>query len=115
MPALCVKIKILKIRVKMKKFFSELVQRFTSRKFLLTLAAGLTLAANQQWTELVILITGYTGFEGTKDIVGRYTEGNVKAAELEQKTQLIQSGDLAVETVDKGNIVPGGEETPNLQ
>ena len=53
------------------KFIGELVKRFSSRKFLLTLAGGLTLAANQQWTELVILLTGYTGIEGFADITQR--------------------------------------------
>lgn len=49
--------------------FTDLYERLTSRKFLLTLAALITLAANRQWTQLVAALVGYLGVEGTSDIV----------------------------------------------
>ena len=69
------------------KFVGELIKRFTSRKFLLTLAGALTLAANQQWTELVVLLTGYTGIEGLADFKSRGETSTVTQVSL-------QPGDL---------------------
>lgn len=41
----------------------------TSRKFLLAAAGLLTLAANEQWTEFVVVLMGYLGFNTAAAVV----------------------------------------------
>jgi len=51
----------------------DLLKRLISRKFLLALAGILVFIANQQWTELTVVILGYLGSEGAADAVARYS------------------------------------------
>lgn len=59
------------------------IQRLTSRKFLLTVATALILVANEQWAELVVLVSGYIGIEGVGDAVSRYSVEKTKQAAVE--------------------------------
>lgn len=92
----------------MKKFLADLIKRFTSRKFLLTLGTALIFIANQQWNELLALIVAYTGFEGGADIVERYRNVTPDLSKVDT-TQLSQ---LYNDAVDEGVIEPG--HTPAL-
>lgn len=47
-----------------------LVQRLTSRKFLLAVAAAVTAAANHQWPVFAGVVAAYLGVEGATDIRG---------------------------------------------
>lgn len=87
----------------MQKAIRDLYYKFTSRKFLLTLAAALVLYANKQWTELVLLISGYMGIEGVADAVERYRAPDSTKAVEATKQQAIQHG-----------LVPAGVSSPQL-
>lgn len=68
----------------MKDFF----MRLTSRKFLLTVAAACILAANNQWAEFVVLVSGYMGIEGLGDAADRVAAQKTKQVELTNATEL---------------------------
>lgn len=51
----------------------DFLNRLTSRKFLLAVAAGLTFYANGQYTELAATIIAYIAAEGSADALGRYS------------------------------------------
>ena len=93
-------------------FLSGLIKRLTSRKFLLTLSAALVLVANQQWTELVALVSVYVGSEGLGDAAERYKAQDVKKADVlleNTKVELGQFSDFAPATADTNTFVPGNE------
>jgi hypothetical protein len=54
--------------------WSELLERLTSRKFLLVLGGVIIAIANKEWGVVVTLILGYLGVEGTADIISRKNE-----------------------------------------
>ena len=90
-----------------KKFLGDLIKRATSRKFILTVAAALTFYANKQYTELAATVLAYLAVEGGADVVAAYSKFKfLLPAELRQKTELIQSGDLELDNTPK-SIVPG--------
>jgi hypothetical protein len=93
----------------MKNFFL----RLTSRKFLLTLAAALILVANEQWTELVILVSGYMGIEGIGDAADRVAAQKTKQVELVQATQQakIETFNEDDDDIDLTVINPGSQTT----
>lgn len=91
----------------MKKFLANLIQRLTSRKFLLTVGTALILIANQQYNELVLLITAYIGAEGIGDAAQRYQAEKTKQSENILQDTKLQFGELASPEVDRGNIVTG--------
>lgn len=43
----------------------------TSRKFLLSVAAFITLLANEQYPEAVAVVLGFVGMEGAADVASR--------------------------------------------
>lgn len=94
----------------MKKFFANLVYRFTSRKFLLTVSTALVLIANKEWSTLTALIGGYIGIEGFADVAQRYGETKVTASKTDLESTKLQvlGADALPETgVDKNAFVPG--------
>lgn len=94
----------------MKKFLSDLIKRLTSRKFLLTLGTALILVANQQWTELVILVSGYVGVEGLGDATQRFAAEKTKQTENVLKDTLVQYDALGDPSdVNRDVLVPGSE------
>lgn len=85
----------------------DFIKRLSSRKFLLTVAAGITFYANQQYAELAATIITYLFAEGSSDVVASYAQNKYAIpAKVEQQTQLINSGDLELDTTPKV-IVPG--------
>lgn len=50
---------------------NDLKQRLTSRKLWLAVAAFITFALNDQWTEAMGIIVAYIGAEGVADAAGR--------------------------------------------
>lgn len=94
------------------KFFGELIQRLTSRKFLLTLSGAALLAANSQWDQLVILLATYTGFEGAADVYSRVKDTKTDIAKINQQTSLMEAGIApAGETLNRNIIVPGDDSS----
>jgi hypothetical protein len=91
---------------KLLNYLTNLIKRLTSRKFLLTVAGGLTLAANGQWTELVALISVYIGTEGAGDVVDRFKTPEVTKAELKKEVTLIENG-YQPSTGERRSIVAG--------
>lgn len=91
----------------MKKFLADLIKRFTSRKFLLTVISALYFYANHQYTEMAATVAAYVIAEGGADVATAYARFKyLLPAELRQKTDLIQSGDLTLDDKPK-TIVPG--------
>ncbi len=95
----------------MKRFLADLIQRLTSRKFLLTVAAALVLVANQQWVELVALLGGYMGVEGAGDLFDRVQRQKTEQAKVQQQTTFAQ---LTGEVPD-GFSATGGKIVPGLE
>lgn len=97
------------------KTAKDIVLRLTSRKFLLTLAAALILVANEQWTELVILISGYMGIEGVGDAAERVATQKTKQAELTITAEQAKKQSESMSTVntpadyDLTRVVPGND------
>jgi len=95
------------------KTVRDIFMRLTSRKFLLTLGAGLILIANEQWTELVILISGYMGIEGVGDAAERVASQKTKQAELKITAEAAKKQSETMSTVntpadyDLSRVVPG--------
>lgn len=88
----------------------DFLKRLSSRKFLLALAASITFYANKQYTELAATIITYLAAEGSSDVVGAYASNKYAIpAKIEQKTQLIASGDMEFDNEDSKPkvIVPG--------
>lgn len=92
---------------KIAAWFAHLIDRLTSRKFLLTVAAGIPLALNQQWGELVTLISVFIGAEGAADAAQRYQEAKVSSntSLLSDISQI--ANDDADDDVDKDKIIAG--------
>lgn len=85
----------------------ELLKRLTSRKFLLATGTALTAYGQGNDKAAIAAVCAYIGVEGLADIVGRFAEMKYKVpAQIEQKTQLFQSGDLG-DDADKSIITPG--------
>lgn len=94
------------------KFFGELIQRLTSRKFLLTLSGASLLAANSQWDQLVILLATYTGFEGAADVYSRVKDTKTDIAKINQQTEFVSAGIMPVaDSVNRNVIVPGDDSS----
>lgn len=94
----------------MKKFLADFIKRLTSRKFLLTLGTALILVANQQWTELVILVSGYVGVEGLGDATQRFAAEKTKQTENVLKDTLVQYDAIGDPSdVNRDVLVPGSE------
>lgn len=91
----------------------DFIKRLSSRKFLLTVGTACILVANQQWTELVVLISGYVGVEGLGDASARYQAEKTKQNQVDQTTAMLEAG-LVPDDVDKSSITPGGESTDPL-
>lgn len=91
----------------MKKGLANFIGRISSRKFLLTVAAGLTFYANGQYAELAATIITYITLEGGADVMGSYARNKYAVpAQIEQTTQLKIAGEFDDEPTSK-NIVPG--------
>jgi hypothetical protein len=85
----------------------DFLRRLSSRKFLLTVAAGLTFYANKQYTELAGTVVTYLLAEGSSDVVASYASNKYAVpAKVEQQTQLISNGDLDFDASPKV-IKPG--------
>lgn len=85
----------------MKDFF----KRLTSRKFLLTVAACLTLAANKQYTEIIYVVIAYVLAEMGVDIArAKSTEATVTTG---QPANIFTPVDDDTIEPDKSVITPG--------
>lgn len=95
----------------MKKFLADLIGRLTSRKFLITLGTALILVANQQWNELVLLVSAYLASEGAGDVVERFQTQKTKQAEANLEDTKVQFGviDGNATAVDRSEIVSGND------
>ncbi len=88
----------------MKKYFADLIKRFTSRKFLLTVGGIIGVVASPEHSgDIITLITVYNGAEGAADIVGRYAGVKTGAA----KTQLQPMFTADDAELDMDSIAPG--------
>lgn len=84
----------------------DFIKRLTSRKFLLTVAAALTLYANKQYTELAAVVLGYIGVEGY---------GDAQARVATEKTAQVKAGfDSFHQTGDPDDIVDGADGTDRV-
>lgn len=93
-------------------FLGGLVARFTSRKFLLTASAALVLVANNQWNELVILVSTYTGFEGAADIYGKVKDAKTEVAKIDHNTHLVDAGYKPAELDGtRSNVIVPGDDS----
>jgi hypothetical protein len=52
----------------MKAFLADLIQRLTSRKFLLALGGAIVCYANKDFTGLTAIVLGYLAINGATDI-----------------------------------------------
>jgi hypothetical protein len=52
----------------MKAFLADLIQRFSSRKFLLALGGAIVCYANKDWTGLTAIVLGYLAVNGAEDV-----------------------------------------------
>lgn len=95
----------------MKKFLANLIARLTSRKFLITVGSGLILVANQQWNELVILVSAYIAAEGAGDAVQRFQTEKTKQAEAVLEDTKVQFGviDGSATAIDRSQMVAGND------
>lgn len=82
---------------RIKDFFLSLF----SRKFLLTVSALLTLAAEGEWNQFVAVLATYLGVEGAGDVIDRIKFSRSQGAATVE--------DLKDEEVDTGVIIPGTE------
>lgn len=85
----------------------NLIKRFTSRKFLLALAACLTFYANAQYTELAATVIAYLGSEGAADAVQRFASQKYVAPQATQNEYIKDFLKDDDDDVDKNSIVPG--------
>lgn len=85
----------------------NLIKRFTSRKFLLALAACLTFYANGQYTELAATVIAYLGSEGAADAVQRFAAQKYVAPTATQNEYIKDFLKDEDDDVDKNVIVPG--------
>ncbi len=87
----------------------DFIKRLSSRKFLVTIAGivGVTLYPERA-NDIIMLIGVYVGAEGAGDVVGRYQDGQVKRATIDQTTAGINAGVIeTLPAVDKSTVVPG--------
>ncbi len=92
----------------MKKFLVDFITRLTSRKFLLTLSAGILLVAEQKYDQLILLISAYLAVEGGGDAAARYGAAKAKVEEIKLedtkvKFEALEDPDL----IDKTTLLPG--------
>lgn len=81
----------------MQKYFTDLIQRLTSRKFLLALGAAITAFGQGYYTQGLAILAGYIGVEGLVDAVTAWQAGQTARH------------NLTLKTIDNdGRIVPGG-------
>jgi hypothetical protein len=74
---------------------------------LLAVAACLTFYTNKQYTELAITVITYLGVEGGSDIATSYGQQKYAIpAKIDQKTTLIQTGDLVSD--DEPKVIQPG-------
>ena len=88
----------------------DILMRFTSRKFLLTVSLCALFAANKQWHELMLSAGAYLGVEGFGDAAERYAKPKFLAAASElENTKMQLYGDMpaAATDVDKSQLVAG--------
>lgn len=90
----------------------EFLRRLTSRKFLLAVAALLTLAANNEWHMFAVTAAGYMAAEGAPDVVTRYSQGKIDLAKVGREAQQLLTDLDPPEDVDK-TVITSGVITPN--
>jgi hypothetical protein len=59
----------------------DLLDRFTSRKFLLAAGSFLAFAANGQYGEAAAVVVAFVGFEGVADAVSRKARAELEVLE----------------------------------
>lgn len=95
----------------MKKFIIELLQRFTSRKFLITIGGiVLTIQIPEQATQIVTLVLGFIAAEGAADTTQRYQVEKTKQiqAAVPAMTEDVSFNTMGnAPAVDRGSVVPG--------
>lgn len=95
----------------MQKFLADLIQRLSSRKFLITLFGLVAVTAYpEQANAIVALIVAFVGAEGIGDAAQRYSEPKKEAAKTEFETaklEILGANALPDTGVDKTQFVPG--------
>lgn len=95
----------------MQKFIIELLQRFSSRKFIITIGGiVLSIKIPEQAGEIVTLCLGFIAAEGAADTTQRYQAEKTK--QIQAAIPAMQD-DVSFNTmgnapaVDRGSVVPG--------
>lgn len=92
----------------MKKFFGSLVTRFSSRKFLLTIAGLILVQAFPDQAGIIATIIGiFVGGEASIDAIRAYSEKKYVAPVESLTSSSFFAGDDADEGVDRSRVVPG--------
>lgn len=95
----------------MQKFLAELIQRLSSRKFLITLFGLVAVTAYpEQANQIVALIGTFVAAEGIGDAAQRYSDPKQAAAKTEFETaklEILGANALPDTGVDKTTFVPG--------
>jgi hypothetical protein len=77
----------------------EFINRYTSRKLILTVAGAVALYSAGAYDQVVILLIGYIGVQGGSEIVSKYKSKTLTASDIEAVTDNYE--------VDTSKIVSG--------
>jgi hypothetical protein len=77
----------------------EFINRYTSRKLILTVAGAVALYSAGAYDQVVILLIGYIGVQGGSEIVSKYKTKTLMASDIEAVTDNYE--------VDTSKIVSG--------
>lgn len=84
------------------------LKKYGSRKFLLVIAACVVKFLYPETPdELLILVLGYVGIEGTRDIFAAVTNAKIAVKTIEKDISLIDAGEIPAGDVARNRIVAG--------
>lgn len=89
-------------------WFGHLIDRLTSRKFVLTVLACLTFAVNGEWGLIAATVSAFIAAEGAGDVVQRYNESKASTSSqpsVEDLATLLNDNDE--DEPDRSTIVSG--------
>jgi len=84
----------------------ELLQRYTSRKLLITVGGAVALFSVGAYDQVVILLLGYVGIEGGADIVSKYKGGTLKASDIQALSDNADDYEVDTSKVETGKPAP---------
>lgn len=91
------------------KTIKNILSRFTSRKFLLTVGGVVAVTQfPEMGNQIVALIAAYNGAEGAADAVGRYA--NIKGEKM--KEAVMGADTWGQDDVDTTQVEPGASDIP---